>query len=109
MSSTVKVRKNGPPSSPFLAGFSGAILPGSGYLIGGEFKDALAAFLTNLLLIGGTVELVQNKSYLGATFLGMFTLPFYLGNIYGGINTVRLKHANWLQQQLIEMKILLEL
>ncbi len=81
-----------------MAGISGALLPGSGYLIGGEFKDALSALLTNLLLIGGTVELVQNESYLGATFLSMFTLPFYLGNIYGGIKTVRLKQANWRQQ-----------
>ena len=101
--------KKGAPGSRLLTGISGAILPGSGYLIAGESKDALHAFLTNLLLIGGTIELVHNKSYLGATFLGMFTLPFYLGNIYGGINTIKLKQANWRQQKLIEMKILLEL
>lgn len=109
MNKIVTELKKGPPGSPLFAGIGGAILPGSGYLIGGEFRDALAAFLTNLLLIGGTAELIQSKSYLGATFLGMFTLPFYLGNIYGGINAIKLKQINWRQEKLIEMKILLEL
>jgi hypothetical protein len=61
------------------------------------------------VLIGGTVQLVNNKSYPGATFLGMVALPFYLGNIYGGINTIKLNQANWRQQKLIEMKILLDM
>lgn len=101
--------QQGAPGSRLLTGISGAILPGSGYLIAGASSDALHAFLTNLLLIGGTIELAHNKSYLGATFLGMFTLPFYLGNIYGGINAIKLKQINWRQEKLIEMKILLEL
>jgi len=75
-----------PRKSPAAAGVMSAIVPGSGYAYAGRPRDGLMAFLINGLFIAGTVVAIEDENYPAAALIGGIGLPFYLGNIYGGVN-----------------------
>jgi putative component of membrane protein insertase Oxa1/YidC/SpoIIIJ protein YidD len=75
-----------PSRSPWLAGSMSAVLPGSGQLYAGRPADGAVAFLTNALLIGGTVVAARNDEDVTAVALGFVAFGFYAGNVYGAAN-----------------------
>ena len=75
-----------PRKSPTLAGTMSAILPGSGSMYAGRYKDGLMSLLVNGLFIAGTVAAVDDENYAVAAIVGGVGLPFYLGNIYAAAN-----------------------
>ncbi len=79
-----------PSKSPVLAGAMSTILPGSGYAYSGEIKEGLAAFLVNGLLGWGIYSLFANNNTGSGILTSMVSLPFYLGNIVGSINSAQL-------------------
>lgn len=81
--------RNLPAKSEVLAGAMSAIIPGSGYMYAGHFKDGITAFLINGLSIAGTVTGVNQENYAVGAIAGGIGLPFYLGNIYGSANAAK--------------------
>jgi putative component of membrane protein insertase Oxa1/YidC/SpoIIIJ protein YidD len=75
-----------PRKSPALAGSLSAVLPGAGQLYVGRPGDALVAFMTNGLLIGGTVSAARRDQDAAAIALGVVASGFWFGNIYGAAN-----------------------
>lgn len=73
-----------PERSVWLAGSMSALLPGSGHIYGGQVADGIVAFLTNSVLIGGSVWAASRKEYVTASAVGVVAVGFYAGNIYGG-------------------------
>jgi TolA-binding protein len=78
-----------PEKSPVLAGMMSAVIPGSGYMYAGHFKDGLTAFFINGLSIAGTVTGIQQENYAAGGIAGGIGLPFYFGNIYGSANAAK--------------------
>lgn len=78
-----------PRKSPALAGTMSAVIPGSGQMYAGHYKDGLMAFVVNGLFIAGTVAAIDDENYALATIVGSVGLPFYFGNIYGAANASR--------------------
>ncbi len=81
-----------PYRSPVLAGLLAGILPGAGHLYAGAAKDGLLSFLVNGALIAASVEAWQKEVYGVAGVVSFVGLSFYLGNIYGAVNSAH--HAN---------------
>jgi TolA-binding protein/TM2 domain-containing membrane protein YozV len=75
-----------PCKSPVAAGVFSALVPGSGQLYAGRYRDGLLAFLVNGLFIAGTAVAIDQDNDPAAVLLGAAGLPFYLGNIYGAAN-----------------------
>jgi tetratricopeptide (TPR) repeat protein len=78
-----------PRKSPVLAGTMSAVIPGSGQMYAGHYKDGLMAFVVNGLFIAGTIAAVDDENYALAAIVGGVGLPFYVGNIYGAANASR--------------------
>jgi hypothetical protein len=89
-----------PSKSRWLAGSLSAVVPGSGQLYAGRPEDALVAFLTNGVLIGGTALAWHRDEKVTAGALGFVALGFYLGNVYGGVNAAA-KHDRALQEGML--------
>jgi tetratricopeptide (TPR) repeat protein len=75
-----------PRKSPAVAGAMSALLPGSGHMYVGRYKDGVVSLLVNGLFIAGTVAAINDENYAVATLVGGAGLPFYLGNIYAAAN-----------------------
>ena len=75
-----------PRKSPALAGTMSAILPGSGQMYAGRYKDGMMSLLVNGLFIVGTAAAINNENYAVAAIVGGVGLPFYFGNIYAASN-----------------------
>jgi len=78
-----------PLKSPTLAGTLSAILPGSGQVYSGRYRDGAMAFVVNALFITGTIVALDNENYAVAAIVGGVGLPFYIGNIYGAANSAK--------------------
>ncbi len=78
-----------PRKSGVLAGILSAILPGSGYIYTGNFKDGITAFLINGLAAAGVATGVYQENYAVSGIVGGVGLPFYFGNIRGSVNAAR--------------------
>ncbi len=72
--------------STVLAGAMSALIPGSGHVYAGHYGDGITSLLLNGLFIAGTVVAIDQKNYAVAGVTGLIGLPFYIGNIYGGVN-----------------------
>ncbi len=72
--------------SPWLAGSLSAIVPGSGSLYTGRYREALYSFFVNFIFLGATLEANRSGEEAKASILGIFALVFYAGNIYTAIN-----------------------
>jgi len=75
-----------PRKSRRLAGAMSAVVPGSGQMYAGRYRDGLMALTVNGLFIAGTVLAVNDENYPLAVIVGGVGLPFYIGNIYGASN-----------------------
>jgi TM2 domain-containing membrane protein YozV len=75
-----------PRRSTAAAGIFSAVLPGAGQVYAGRSADGVVAFLINGVLIGGTVLAVNNEENVTAGALGLLSVGFYAGNIYGAVN-----------------------
>ncbi len=75
-----------PLKSPGLAGTL-SIIPGTGYLYLGRYRDAATAFLLNAALIGATWEAFDNGNDILGGLLGVVGAGFYSGNVYGSISS----------------------
>ena len=81
--------QNLPRKSEVLAGTMSAVLPGSGYMYAGHFKDGLTSFFINGLSIAGAATGIQQENYAVGAIAGGIGLPFYFGNIYGSANAAK--------------------
>lgn len=61
-----------------------ALLPGAGYAYAGAPKTAIAAFITNGLFIWGTASAAHKGESGVAAVLGIFSVGWYFGGIFGG-------------------------
>ena len=69
-----------------LASVMSAILPGSGYVYAGSFKDGITAFIINGLAAAGVATGVHQENLAVSGIVAGVGLPFYFGNIYGSAN-----------------------
>jgi hypothetical protein len=90
MAEGIEEIKDLPHRSPALAGLMSGLLPGSGHLYAGAAKDGLLAFLVTGALIAGSVEAWTQEVYGVAGLVSVAALTFYLGNIYGAVNSAHL-------------------
>lgn len=81
-----------PYRSPVLAGVLSALLPGSGHVYAGAYKDGFLAFLVNGALIVASYEAFDKEVYGAGGLTAFLSLTFYAGNIYGAVNSAH--HAN---------------
>jgi TM2 domain-containing membrane protein YozV len=75
-----------PRKSRLLAGTLSTVIPGSGQMYAGRYRDGLVAFTVSSLFIAGTVVALNDENYPLAAIAGIVGLPFYVGNIYGAAN-----------------------
>ena len=78
-----------PRKSQTLAGIMSAILPGSGYIYAGHYKDGITSFLINGLAIAGVATGIHEENFAVAGIVAGVGLPFYMGNIYGSANAAK--------------------
>lgn len=91
---TVDAVERRPQKSKVVAGTLSALLPGAGQLYVGRPGDALVAFTTNAVLIGGTVVAARRDQDAAAIALGFVAFGFWNGNIYGAANGAALQQRN---------------
>ncbi len=72
--------------SPFWAGLMSAVIPGSGYIYAGRFKEGISALVVNGLLGVGIYSLFKNNNTGSGILTSLVTVPFYFGNIVGSAN-----------------------
>jgi putative component of membrane protein insertase Oxa1/YidC/SpoIIIJ protein YidD len=89
--------------SPTTAGIL-SMVPGMGYAYTGHKQTAISALVINGLLTYATISNVNTKNHGMAALTGVFNLSFYIGSIYGGVNSA--KRYNQQQRQQIINKIL---
>ncbi len=76
-----------PTKSPALAGMMSAVVPGSGSVYCGRYMEGIYGFfITGLFYIATMDALKKENDGLGLV-LGFFTVSFYGGNIYTGVNS----------------------
>lgn len=80
--------KNLHKKSPVIAGLLG-IVPGLGYLYSGYEQTAVASFIVNGLFIYGTVEAFKQHNEGLGIMLGIISLGWYSGNIYGSVKSAQ--------------------
>ena len=78
-----------PHRSPTLGGFMSAVVPGLGQAYSGRVSDALYTFWVVGLTAGGTAYYIDKERYAVAIPVGIVSLFFYLGNIYGGVQAAK--------------------
>jgi tetratricopeptide (TPR) repeat protein len=100
MTEGIEEIKDLPHRSPALAGLMSGLLPGSGHLYAGDLKDGLLAFLVTGALIAGSVEAWDQEVYGVAGLVSVAALTFYLGNIYGAVNSAYLANQERLEAHL---------
>jgi putative component of membrane protein insertase Oxa1/YidC/SpoIIIJ protein YidD len=60
-----------------------SILPGAGYAYVGHKQTAISSFLLNGIFAYATYSNIKKKNYGMATLTGLFSMSFYIANIYG--------------------------
>lgn len=110
--------------SPFLGGLMSAIIPGSGKMYAGKWGEGMGALSivaalglatwestvkdkrNNILIREGILDEKEGISTQTYIFGTLFTI-FYIGNIYGSVFTVKIKHNE--QMQDVNNQILFDL
>ena len=86
-----------------------AVVPGSGYVYAGKWKEGVSALTFNALLGWGIYSLFKNHNTGSGILLSSFALPFYLGNIVGATNAAQAENAKDRQIALGALRNALEL
>ncbi len=78
-----------PPStkSPALAGVMSAVVPGSGSAYCGRYMEGIYGFFITGLFYVATMDALRDENEGLGFVLGFFTISFYGGNIYTGVNS----------------------
>jgi len=76
-----------PHKSPLLAGSLSAILPGTGQLYAGRFRDALLSFMINGGLIWASLEAFDRDENMAGGMFALLGASWYAGNIYNAVNS----------------------
>ncbi len=76
--------------SPFFAGVLSMLVPGTGYMYCGNYKEGLSALLVNGLLGASIYSLFKNDNVPSGILVSAISVPFYLGNIVGSANSAKL-------------------
>ncbi len=105
----IENQNNLPYKSPLLAGIMSSIIPGSGYLYAGHTKEALSAFVVNILFGSGIYYLFKNENYSSGILTTMVAAPFYLGNIIGSANSAQLYNNKIDQFEYLKLRKILNL
>jgi hypothetical protein len=90
--------------SPLLAGIMSTIIPGSGYVYSGRYKEGISAFLINGLLGIGIYSLFNSGNIGSGVLTSMVCLPFYLGNIIGASNAAATENNKYQQYILLNLR-----
>ncbi|MBF0339616.1 MAG: tetratricopeptide repeat protein [Magnetococcales bacterium] len=99
---------NLPYKDPWIAGVLTAVLPGAGHLYLDRPEDAGVAFLSNGLLIAGTIQsFSKGISGLG-TALGLLELGWYSGTIFSSVSLTHKYNKHLREEQLNRMGALLQ-
>lgn len=90
-----------PRKSPALAGALSALVPGTGHVYTGRFRDGVIAFLLNGAFLVAGLEAVAAGNEAAAGLLFFFEAAWYAGAVYGAVNAAhkwnRDQEARWLQ------------
>jgi tetratricopeptide (TPR) repeat protein len=89
---------------PVLAGIL-SIIPGTGYLYCGRYRDALIAFLLNGGLIYAAYESFDEELYALGGIISFVELGFYTGNIYGAVNSAHKYNRSKTRQFIENLKL----
>lgn len=93
-----------PLKSPRLAGGLSAIVPGSGQLYAGRYREAGMALLLNAAFLGGGIQSIKTGNHIVGGILLFFEAGWYGGNIYNAMNSVH-KYNRDLQQSTLSRLI----
>lgn len=76
-----------PEKSPFIAGLSSAIIPGSGYFYTEKYMLGIFSFLTNGALIYGIYDGYKKRNRFQMIFFSVIELSFYNYSIVGSVKS----------------------
>lgn len=76
-----------PSKSPGLAGGLSAVLPGTGQLYAGRYRDAALSLLLNAAFIVGAIESFDDGNEVVGSILVFFEAGWYTGNIFNAVNS----------------------
>ncbi|MBU3917787.1 outer membrane protein assembly factor BamD [bacterium] len=76
-----------PTKSPAMAGVMSAVVPGSGSVYCGRYMEGIYGFFITGLFYLATMDALKNENEGLGLVLGFFTVSFYGGNIYTGVNS----------------------
>ena len=93
-----------PLKSPALAGTLSAILPGSGQLYAGRYREAGLALLLNAAFLAGGLQAIDTGNEVLGGILLFFEAGWYGGNIYNAMNSVHKYNRDLQQSTLMEMR-----
>lgn len=78
-----------PKKSPFVAGFSSAILPGAGYIYSGHTMTGISSLLFNSLFAFATYSSFRVNNPGMGILTGLFGMAFYVANIQGSVKSAK--------------------
>ncbi len=93
LSNDLSQKDNIKTKSPRIAGIL-AVLPGAGHLYCKRYKDAGMSFLFNTVMILAACEAFDEDVEVLGSFLAMFELGFYAGNIYSAVSSAHKFNRN---------------
>ena len=93
LSQEMSKKKDLKTKSPMTAGIL-SIIPGTGHLYCGRYKDATLAFILNTAMIYAACEAFDNNLDALGGIITFFELGFYSGNIYSAVNCAHKYNRN---------------
>ncbi len=78
-----------PQKSPSLAGVLSGVIPGTGHIYSGEFKNGVVSFLLNALFITGAVTAFRNDLNVTGGILSFLDLGWYFGGISSAVEAAK--------------------
>lgn len=93
-SRSLKNFSNLPRRSPFWAGFSSTIIPGSGYIYCNRIGTGITSLVINGLLVWAISDATKQEQYGLATLAGFLGIGWYIGNIKGSVEAANIYNSN---------------
>ena len=93
-SRSLKNFSNLPRRSPFWAGFSSTIIPGSGYIYCNRIGTGITSLIINGLLVWTISDAIRQEQYGLATLAGFLGIGWYIGNIKGSAEAAHIYNSN---------------
>lgn len=84
------------PRKPWLAGIMSAVVPGSGQMYAGRWRDGVISFVINGLFITGCVSALRSDRTEVGVLLGVLEMGWYSANIYNAMNDAhKMNYSRW--------------